>query len=47
MGVVRLGHPLSRAPVTLKRYIEYEHISASRRGLQYGPIDEALTERWV
>ena len=44
MGVVRPGHPLSRATVTLKNYVEYEHISASRRGLQYGPIDEALTK---
>jgi DNA-binding transcriptional LysR family regulator len=44
MGVVRSGHPLSRGKVTVKRYIEYEHISASRRGLAEGPIDDALAE---
>ncbi len=42
VGVVRQGHPLARARVTAKRYVEYEHISASRRGLAWGPIDIAL-----
>jgi len=42
MGVVRSGHPLSRGKVTAKRYVQYEHISASRRGLAEGPIDAAL-----
>ncbi len=44
MGVVRTGHPLSKGKVTAKRYVEYEHISASRRGLLGGPIDDALAE---
>jgi DNA-binding transcriptional LysR family regulator len=44
MGVVRAGHPLSRATVTAKHYVGYEHISASRRGLLSGPIDEALAK---
>ena len=44
MGVVRADHPLSRATVTAKHYVGYEHISASRRGLQSGPIDEALVK---
>jgi DNA-binding transcriptional LysR family regulator len=44
VGVVREGHPLSKGKVTAGRYVEYEHISASRRGLAGGPIDEALTE---
>jgi DNA-binding transcriptional LysR family regulator len=42
MGFVRPGHPLARARITAKRYAEQEHISASRRGLAWGPIDEAL-----
>ena len=44
MGVVRAGHPLARAKVTAKRYVAYEHISASRRGLAWGPVDDALAE---
>lgn len=44
MGVVRSGHPLAQAKVTAKRYTEYEHISASRRGRSWGPIDDALAE---
>ena len=44
VGVVRAGHPLSKGKVTAKRYVAYEHISASRRGLAGGPIDEALAE---
>jgi len=42
MGVVRPGHPLAEGRVTAKRYVEFEHISASRRGLSGGPIDSAL-----
>ena len=44
MGVVRAGHPLARAKVTAKRFVEHEHISASRRGLAWGPIDDALQD---
>lgn len=44
VGVVRAGHPLSKGKVTAKRYVAYEHISASRRGLAGGPIDKALAE---
>jgi DNA-binding transcriptional LysR family regulator len=44
MGAVRSGHPLSRGKVTAKRYVQYEHISASRRGLAGGPIDIALAK---
>jgi DNA-binding transcriptional LysR family regulator len=42
MGGVRIGHALARAKVTAKRYVEHEHISASRRGIAWGPIDNAL-----
>ena len=42
VGVVRPGHPLTRGKVTAKRFAEQDHISASRRGVQWGPIDDAL-----
>ena len=44
IGVVRRGHPLAKVKVIAKRYIEHEHISASRRGLVWGPIDDALAK---
>ena len=42
IGVVRPGHPLSRGEITRSRYAAGRHISVSRRGLDRGPIDEAL-----
>lgn len=42
IGVVRTGHPLSQAEITPARYASGRHISVSRRGLDKGPIDEAL-----
>lgn len=42
VGVVRKGHPLSRGRITPARYASGRHISVSRRGLDKGPIDEAL-----
>ena len=42
VGVVRSGHPLSRGRVTPTRYAKGRHINVSRRGLDTGPIDEAL-----
>ena len=42
IGVVRNGHALSRGEVTPARYAAGRHISVSRRGLDQGPIDEAL-----
>jgi DNA-binding transcriptional LysR family regulator len=42
IGVVRLGHPLSSGKITPTRYAGGTHISVSRRGLDQGPIDEAL-----
>ena len=43
IGVVRNGHPLSRGKVTPARYAAGRHVLVSRRGLDKGPIDEALT----
>jgi DNA-binding transcriptional LysR family regulator len=42
IGVVRMGHALSKGKVTPARYVKAGHISVSRRGLERGPIDEAL-----
>jgi DNA-binding transcriptional LysR family regulator len=42
VGVVRAGHSLSEGEVTPARYASARHISVSRRGLDQGPIDEAL-----
>lgn len=43
IGVVRRGHALSRGRITPARYAGGRHILVSRRGLDKGPIDEALT----
>lgn len=42
VGVVRQGHPLSKGKITPRRYAAGRHILVSRRGLDKGPIDEAL-----
>ncbi|MGJ7518360.1 LysR family transcriptional regulator [Pseudomonas baetica] len=42
IGVVRSGHPLGDGEITPERYAAGSHISVSRRGLERGPIDEAL-----
>lgn len=42
VGVVRMGHPLSKGKVTQARYASGRHICVSRQGLDWGPIDEAL-----
>ncbi|WP_246608165.1 LysR family transcriptional regulator [Paractinoplanes toevensis] len=44
VAVVRPGHPLAAAPLTLPEYAAAGHVSASRRGHLTGPIDEALAE---
>jgi DNA-binding transcriptional LysR family regulator len=42
IGVVRKGHALSSGKITAARYARGDHILISRRGLDTGPIDEAL-----
>ncbi len=42
VGVVRKAHPLSRGRITPARYAAGRHIGVSRRGLDKGPIDDAL-----
>src|SRR5450830_45302 len=42
VGVVRMGHALSRGAMTPQRYAAGKHILVSRRNQDKGPIDEAL-----
>ena len=42
IGVVRIGHALSKGKITPARYAAGRHILVSRRGHDKGPIDEAL-----
>jgi len=42
IGVVRAGHPFVDGEITPARYAAGRHIVVSRRGLDQGPIDEAL-----
>ncbi|OMH37981.1 LysR family transcriptional regulator [Motiliproteus sp. MSK22-1] len=42
IGVVRTGHKLSQSKITAARYAAAQHIAISRRGLNRGPVDEAL-----
>ncbi|MEI7607729.1 MAG: LysR family transcriptional regulator [Rhodospirillaceae bacterium] len=42
IGVVRVGHPLNQGDITPSRYAAGRHVCVSRRGLDKGPIDEAL-----
>jgi DNA-binding transcriptional LysR family regulator len=44
IGVVRAGHPLSDGKITLARYTGGRHILVTRRGLDRGPVDEALEQ---
>jgi DNA-binding transcriptional LysR family regulator len=42
IGVVRRGHELTEGEITPVRFAAGRHIRVSRRGLDKGPIDEAL-----
>ncbi len=42
VGVVRHGHALSRGTITAAQYAAGQHISVSRRGLDKGPVDDAM-----
>lgn len=45
VGVVRPEHALSRGKMSASRYASGRHVAVSRRGLERGPIDEALESR--
>jgi DNA-binding transcriptional LysR family regulator len=42
VGVARAGHPLSEGRITAARFAAGRHILISRRGLDRGPVDDAL-----
>jgi DNA-binding transcriptional LysR family regulator len=42
IGAVRSGHPLSQGEITPARFANGTHILVSRRGLERGPMDDAL-----
>lgn len=42
IGAVRTDHPLAKGKITPARYAAGQHVLVSRRGLDKGPIDEAL-----
>jgi DNA-binding transcriptional LysR family regulator len=42
IGVVRVGHALSKGKITPARYASGKHILVSRRGRDQGPMDDAL-----
>jgi DNA-binding transcriptional LysR family regulator len=42
IGVVRMGHALSRGKVSPPRYTAGRHIAVSRRGLDTGPLEEVM-----
>src|ERR1700730_9178675 len=42
IGSVRKGHPLSKGEITPSKCTAGRHVLVSRRGLDQGPIDEAL-----
>ena len=47
IGVVRMGHSLGQGEISPSRYAAGRHILVSRRGLDKGPIDEALASLGV
>ncbi|MGV8932842.1 MAG: LysR family transcriptional regulator [Luteimonas sp.] len=42
VGVVRKGHALAKGKITAERYALEMHVLISRRGLEMGPVDNAL-----
>lgn len=42
VGIVRTGHPLDQGEITLSDYLEGNHVSVSRRGIDKGPVDDVL-----
>ncbi|HXD08063.1 MAG TPA: LysR family transcriptional regulator [Burkholderiaceae bacterium] len=43
VGLVGVGHPLARGRVTVQRYAAQQHVCASRRGIAWSPVDDALS----
>jgi len=47
IGVVRMGHALSKGRMTPARYASGRHVLFSRGGIESGPIDDALKSHGV
>jgi DNA-binding transcriptional LysR family regulator len=47
VGVVRLGHALQTARVTLARFAAQQHVAIAQRGRAREPIDKLLTDKGV
>lgn len=47
VAVVRSGHPLCDGDLTAERLVRFGHVNVSRRGLDSGPVDDALRQRGV
>ncbi|MCP5139084.1 MAG: LysR family transcriptional regulator [Chromatiales bacterium] len=45
VGVVRIGHPLSKGKITPSRYAAAAHVHVSRRDYEKSHVDDALAER--
>jgi DNA-binding transcriptional LysR family regulator len=43
VGVVRRSHLLSQGKITSEKYANARHIGIARKGLEMGPIDEAMS----
>lgn len=44
VGLARQGHPIFDGEITPQRFVAFPHIAVSRRGLNHGPLDQALGE---
>jgi DNA-binding transcriptional LysR family regulator len=42
VGAARTDHPIWKGGITLRRFISYKHVNASRKGLDFTPIDREL-----
>lgn len=42
IGVVRHGHPFAKGAMTAARFAGGRHVAVSRRGIERGPVDDAL-----
>lgn len=42
VGAARTGHPIWKGGMTLRHFTSYKHVNASRKGLDFTPIDREL-----
>ncbi|MFT9380581.1 LysR family transcriptional regulator [Gluconobacter sp. P5B12] len=46
-ALVRAGHPILKGKITPHALVAYDHVSVSRKGRAFGPIDVILKERYA